>query len=307
MNFFNKAIKILFNSKRLFLYILDKSSRLWPDALFLKCKFRLMIGRKLDLKKPKTFNEKLQWLKLYDRNPEYTMMVDKYTAKEYISAKIGDEYVIPTLGVWNSVDEIEWGKLPEKFVLKTTQGGGSYGVIICKDKHNFDIEDVKVKLETALNNTDIYLNFREWPYKNITKRIIAEKYMTEADKGDLKDYKFFCFNGKVKVLKIDFDRFIEHRANYFDRELNLLPFGEVLCPPNFNKKLERPENFDKMLQIAETISSSIPFVRVDLYNSNGKIYFGEMTFYPASGLGKFDPDEWDIKMGEWLTLPNKNC
>lgn len=301
MRIIENAIKAIKNPERIILYLLNRIAIIIPDKQFLQWKFRLMMGQKLNLKNPKTFNEKLQWLKLYNRQPEYTTMVDKYTVKEYVANKIGKEYIIPTLGVWNSVDEIEWDKLPNQFVLKTTHGGGGGGVVICKDKSIFDINSAKSKLQHSLDS-DIYKNFREWPYKNVFKRIIAEKYMTEAESGELKDYKFFCFNGKVKVLKIDFDRFIGHRANYFDREFNIMPFGEECCMPDFTKNLKKPDNFEDMLSIAEKLSENIPFVRVDLYNSNGKIYFGETTFFPAAGMGKFIPEEWDYKIGEWLNL-----
>lgn len=303
MTFIDKIKKGIQSPKVIIIYLFNKLAKIIPDEKFLQWKFRLMMGQKLDLENPKTFNEKLQWLKLNNRRPEYTKMVDKVDAKEYVASIIGKEYIIPTLGVYSSFEEIDFDKLPNQFVLKCTHDSGC--LIVCKDKSKLDKKAAKRLFDKGLKR-NFYYQTREWPYKNVKPRIIAEKYMAEADNGDLKDYKFFCFNGKVKVLKIDFDRFIEHRANYFDRELNLLPFGEVVCPPNFNKKLERPENFDKMLQIAETISSSIPpFVRVDLYNSNGKIYFGEITFYPASGMGKFTPEEWDEIFGDWLDL-NKN-
>lgn len=284
------------------LFLLHKTARLWPDKLFLEIKFRLMMGQKLDLNNPKTFNEKLQWLKLYNRRVEYTTLVDKYAVKKYVSDKIGEQYIIPTLGVWNSVEDIDWDVLPNQFVLKTTHGGGGGGVVICKDKTMFDKESAKMKLQKSLDS-DIYLNYREWPYKDVPKRIIAEQYMIDESFIELKDYKFFSFDGKVKCFKVDFDRFINHKANYYDRDAKLLPFGEICCMPDFNRIFERPKNFEKMIEIVETLSRNIPFVRVDLYNVNGKIYFGEMTFYPAAGMGKFEPDEWDLKLGKFITLP----
>lgn len=282
-------------------FLLNKTARLWPDGLFLKIKFRLVMGQKLDLKNPKTFNEKLQWLKLYNRRPEYTTMVDKYAVKQYVAEKIGEQYIIPTLGVWNNVDDIDWESFPNQFVLKTTHGGGGGGVVICKDKATFDIDAAKGKLQKSLDS-DIYLNFREWPYKDVTKRVIAEQYMTDESTVELKDYKFFCFNGKVRCFKIDFDRFQDHKANYYDRDAKLLPFGEVCCMPDFNRVFERPENFDRMIEIVETLSHNIPFVRIDLYNTDGKIYFGEITFFPAAGMGKFNPEGWDLELGKWINL-----
>lgn len=284
------------------LFLLNKTADLWSDKLFLELKFRLIMKQKLYLENPLTFNEKLQWLKLYNRRPEYTMMVDKYVVKQYVADKIGDEYIIPTLGVWDRVEDIDWNSLPNQFVLKTTHGGGGCGVVICKDKATFDKDNAKQILQKSLDS-DIYLSFREWPYKDVPKRIIAEQYMADESGVELKDYKFFCFNGRVGCFKVDFDRFINHKANYYDREAKLLPFGEVCCMPDFNRQFEQPKSFDKMLDIVENLSRDIPFVRVDLYNADGKIYFGEITFFPAAGMGKFEPQEWDYKLGEMLILP----
>lgn len=297
----NNIKQIILDPKRILLSMLNRTARMWPDTLFLKLKFRLMMGQKLNLKSPKTFNEKLQWLKLYNRNPEYTIMVDKYAVKEYVANIIGKEYIIPTIGVWNSVYEIDWESLPNQFVLKTTHGGGGGGVVICKDKSTFDKEKAIYKLQRS-HNCDIYNSFREWPYKNVPKRIIAEKYIVDESGFDLKDYKFFCFNGIVKCFKIDFDRFIEHKANYYNRKAELLPFGERCFLPDFSRVFEKPRNFDKMLEIVEKLSQDIPFVRIDLYNNNGQIYFGEITFYPAGGMGKFEPIEWDEKLGNYICL-----
>ena len=297
-----KIKRAIMHPSHLALFLLHKTAHLWPDKLYLKLKFRLVMGQKLDLKNPKTFNEKLQWLKLYNRRPEYTMMVDKYAVKQYVADKIGDEYIIPTLGVWDSVESIDWDSLPNQFVLKTTHGGGGCGVVICKDKPTFDIETAKQKLQKSLDS-DIYLNFREWPYKDVPKRIIAEQYMADESGIELKDYKFFCFNGRVQCFKVDFDRFINHKANYYDREGTLLPFGEKVFPPDFDRVFDKPKNFDSMISLAERLSEDVSFVRVDFYNSNGHVYFGEITFFPAAGFGKFEPEEWDETLGEFLILP----
>lgn len=298
----SKIKQIISDPKRILLGILNRTAVLWSDKLFLKLKFRLMMGQKLDLKNPKTFNEKLQWLKLYNRKPEYTTMVDKYAVKEYVANIIGEEYIIPTLGVWDSVSEIDWDSLPNQFVLKTTHGGGGGGVVICKNKTTFNTEASKLKLQQSLDS-DIYINFREWPYKNVPKRIIAEEFMKDESNYELKDFKFFCFNGKVKCFKVDFDRFTSHKANYYDLNAHLLPFWEVVCPAAPNRNFEKPRNFEKMIEIAEALSKDIPFARIDLYNTNGKIFFGEITFFPAAGMGKFEPEEWDETLGEYLILP----
>ena len=297
----NKIKQIFTNPSKVLLWLINKTSRLWPDDLFLKVKFRLVMGEKLDLKEPKTFNQKLQWLKLYKRKPVYTTMVDKYAVKEYVANIIGEEHIIPTLGVWNSVNEIDWDTLPNQFVLKTTHGGGGGGVVICKDKATFNKEKAKQKLQNSLNS-DIYINFREWPYKDVPRRIIAEKYMLDESGYELKDYKFFCFNGKVECFKVDFDRFTSHKANYYDRNATLLPFWEVVCPADYSKIFDKPENFNNMIEHAETLSKDIPFARIDFYNINGKIYFGEITFFPAAGMGKFHPEIWDLKLGEKIKL-----
>ena len=297
-----KIKRAIMHPGHLVLFLLHKTAHLWPDKLYLKLKFRLVMGQKLDLKNLKTFNEKLQWLKLYNRRPEYTMMVDKYAVKQFVADKIGEEYIIPTLGVWDKVEDIDWDSLPNQFVLKTTHGGGGGGVVICKDKSIFDRDAARKKLQKSLDS-DIYLSFREWPYKDVPKRIIAEQYMTDESGVELKDYKFFCFNGRVQCFKVDFDRFINHKANYYDREGSLLPFGEKVFPPDFDRVFDKPKNFGSMISLAERLSEDVPFVRVDFYNSNGNIYFGEITFFPAAGFGKFEPEEWDETLGEFLILP----
>lgn len=269
------------------------------DKLYLKLKYRAMMGKKLDLKNPKTFNEKLQWLKLYDRKPEYTVMVDKYTVKKYVADKIGEKYIIPTLGVWDKFEDINFEQLPDQFVLKCTHDSG--GLVICKDKLKLDIAGAREKMTKSLKR-DFYLMGREWPYKNVPRKIIAEKFMVDESGVELKDYKFFCFDGKPKFFKIDFGRFQEHRANYYDMDGNLLPFAEVECMPNPERRFKLPSNFQDMINIVSTLSTNISFVRIDLYNINGQIYFGEITFYPASGFGIIEPFEWDKKIGSWIKI-----
>ena len=226
---------------------------------------------------------------------------DKYEVKRIVGKIIGEEHIIPTLGVWNSVEEIDWDALPNQFVLKTTHGSGGSGVVICKDKNSFDIEDAKRKLKHSLTHSDTYAHYREWPYKNIKRRIIAEKYLSN-DKEDLNDYKFFCFDGKVKFFKVDFGRFKEHHANYYDTDGALLPFGEEVCLPVPEYKITLPSSLEQMKAMASTISKGFPFLRVDLYDSDGQIYFGETTFYPASGMGRFSPASADLDIGNMLTL-----
>ena len=271
-----------------------------PDEQYLKLVYRGVFGKKLDLDDPKTFNEKLQWLKLHDRNPAYHQMVDKYDAKEYVAEMIGEEYLIPTLGVWDSAEEIPFEKLPDQFVLKCTHDSGS--IVICQDRAHFDETEARNKLKKAMQKSIFWFG-REWPYKGLKARIIAEPYLEDHSVGELRDYKFFCFNGKVKCFKVDFDRFINHGANYYDAEGNYLEIGEVVCPPNPGKRILLPKNLNKMTELAEKLSEGYPFLRVDFYDVDGKIYFGELTLFPASGLSKFTYTGNDELLGTWLKLP----
>lgn len=274
-----------------------------PDASYLKSLYRFKMGRCLDLHNPRTFTEKIQWLKLFNRKPEYTQMVDKYAVKQYVAERIGLEYIIPTIGVWNKPEDIEWDSMPAEFVLKTTHGGGGGGVVICNDKNTFDIDAAISKLNKSLT-FDIYKGLREWPYKNVPKRIIAERLIksNNTSSPELLDYKFFCFDGRVEFFKVDFGRFMEHHANYYSREGRLLSFGEQAYPPDNSYKIELPDNLNEMIVLASDLSIGEPFLRVDLYNVDGKIYFGELTFYPASGLGKWTSDDVDLLIGKYLKL-----
>ena len=269
-----------------------------PDEQYLKIIYRMNLKKKLHIKNPSTFNEKLQWLKIHDRRPEYTCMVDKYEAKKYVANKIGNQYIVPTLGVWDRFENIEFGNLPNQFVLKCTHDSG--GLVICKDKKIFDYNIAKKKINKCMRK-NYYWQGREWPYKDVPRRIMAEKYM-EDEEGQLKDYKFFCFNGKVECFKIDFDRYQEHHANYYDREGNLLPFGEYDLPPRPERVLKMPSQLKLMIDLAERLSAECSFLRVDFYEVEKKVKFGELTFYPASGFGKFYPEEWDKKLGDILKI-----
>lgn len=283
-----------------YILLATKTARFVPDKWYVKLEYRCLMGKRLDLKHPQTFNEKLQWLKIYDRRPEYTTMVDKYAVKQYVADRIGAEYIIPTLGVWDRPELIEWDGLPDKFVLKCTHNSG--GLVICKDKKKLDKDAAIKKLSGALER-DYYLASREWPYKNVPRRIIAEQYLEDATIEDLRDYKFFCFNGKMRVFKIDFDRQTDHKANYFDRNGKLLPYGEKVCPPQKDKQLEIPQNFEEMIKVVEKLSEALPFGRIDFYNVNGKIYFGEITLFPAGGFGAFTDEKFDYELGGYIQLP----
>ncbi|MCD7847911.1 MAG: hypothetical protein LUG49_07815 [Oscillospiraceae bacterium] len=274
-----------------------------PDKMYLSLKFRVMMGKKLNLKNPQTFNEKLQWLKLYDRKPIYTTMVDKYEAKKYVANIIGEEYIIPTLGVWDSPDEIDFDLLPNQFVLKCNHNSGR-GMCICTDKSKLDIEAVKRGLQEGLNE-DYYITNREWPYKDVPRKIIAEKYMVDESGYELKDYKLFCFDGFAKAMYIAMDRQStteEMKWNFYDMQFQKLPFWNA--HPNSDSEIKRPDSFERMKKLAEKLSQGIPNVRVDFYDVDGQIYFGEMTFFHNSGLTQFHPEEWDEKFGEWIKLPD---
>lgn len=284
-----------------FAYILYKYGKWIPDEQYLKFLWRLKMHSKLDLSNPKTYNEKLQWLKLYDRKPIYTKMVDKYEVKKYVSATIGKEYVIPTYGVWNNFEDINFAVLPNQFVLKCTHDSG--GVIICKDKSQFDVELARKIMNKSLM-TNFFFSGREWPYKNVMPRIIAEKYIESDTEDELKDYKFFVFNGECRLMFIASDRQNkneETKFDFFDMDFNWLPIENG--HPRSKIPPKKPRCFELMKKLSEQLGKDIPHVRVDFYEVNGRVFFGELTLFHWSGLIPFKPKEWDDKMGEWLKLP----
>ena len=251
------------------------------DELYLKLMYRAKMGKRLNLDNPQTYNEKIQWLKLFDQKIIYTEMVDKYEVKQYVKAKIGDKYVIPTYGVWNCFEDIDFEMLPNQFVLKTTHDSG--GVVICKDKKSFDIKLAQRKINKSLRQR-YYLQGREWPYKNVKPRIIAEKYMEDHTTKELRDYKFFCFNGVPRVMFIASDReneAVETKFDFFDMDFHHLKLTNG--HPNADKALEKPKMFYQMQELAAELSKNIPQIRVDFYEVDGKIYFGELTFSHWSG------------------------
>lgn len=271
----------------------------WGDEAFLRTYFWCNLGYILNLNNPKTYNEKLQWLKLHDQRPEYTRMVDKIEAKEYVRTIIGDEYIIPTLTIYDNVEDVDFDKLPNQFVIKCTHDSG--GVVVCRDKNNIDKTKILKKLKKGLKQDFTYLT-REYPYKSVKPRLIAEEYMEDED-GELKDYKIFCFNGEPKISFVASDRQKEDeetKFDFYDIEWNHLPFTNG--HPN-GLPIPKPKNYGLMLDLARKLSKGIPHVRVDLYNVNGRIYFGELTFFHWSGFIPFEPEEWDYKLGEWLQLP----
>lgn len=278
--------------KRLFIWL--------PDRLYLQLIYLLEMGHFLNLRDPKTFNQKLQWLKLYNRKPEYTIMVDKYEAKKYVAEIIGEEYIIPTLGVWNSFDEIDFDNLPNQFVLKCTHDSG--GLVICKDKSKLDKKAIKKKIEKSLKR-NFYRYGREWPYKNVPRRIIAEKYMTNGN-NELEDYKVHNFNGTPKVILVCRERFKNSPLieDFYSDKWEIL---DIRRPghPNSPEPMNCPDNLEKMLMLSRELSKDIPFLRTDFYTIENRIYFGELTFFPAAGITSFEPEKWDLIWGDWLKLP----
>lgn len=276
-----------------------------PDEVYLKGRYRLIFGKKLDLDNPKGFNEKINWLKIYNRNPLYPSIVDKATAKDYVRPIIGDEKIIPTYGVWDNFDEIDFNSLPGQFVLKSTNGGGGSGVVICKDKATFDKEKARLRLERSMNVNWKYE--REWVYRDIKPRIIAEKYMFNEGGGDLVDWKIFCFNGEPKVLFYASDRYTKGeplKFDWYDMELKHLPIKSHGIP-QANKELQMFPEWKEMKEVARKLSQGFPHVRVDLYLINHNIYFGELTFFHDGGVVALEPEEWEYTLGSWMVLPEK--
>lgn len=269
------------------------------DKIYLELLFKERMGYPLDLDNPRTFNEKLQWLKLYDRRPKYTMMVDKYAVKQYVADKIGSEHIIPTLGVWDRFDDIDFDKLPNQFVLKCTHDSG--GLVICKDKSKLDMAAARRKITTSLK-CNYYLAGREWPYKNVPRKILAEQYMEDESGFELKDYKVHCFNGVPKVILVCRNRFGKDgiMEDFYSTEWQHLDVKRPAIPNG--QDLQKPEELDEMLELSRKLSKDIPFIRTDFYTIKGKLYFGELTLYPASGLKGFEPDSYDKILGDWTCI-----
>lgn len=282
--------------------------RIIPDRIWIQIKYRQWFGRFADLNNPKSFNEKLNWLKLYDRNPDYIGMVDKYEAKQWISRRVGSEYVVPSVaGPWDSVDEIPFGSLPGQFVLKTTHDCG--GVVICSDRNLFDLEWAKDFLKKHMKSNYFYSG-REWPYKFVKPRVFAEEFISDfgatgKTEVQLTDYKFFCFDGSPKAMFIATDRASaeETKFDFFDMEYRHLPFTQG--HPNARNVPDKPKNFELMKSLAAKLSSGLPHLRVDFYEVGDSVYVGELTLFHFSGTVPFDPEEWDLVFGDWLTLPDQ--
>ena len=299
-----KIMKYLKQPKKIIINLAYKGFFNWMnDRSYLKMLYKLKMNTSLNLENPKTFNEKLQWLKIYDRKEIYTTMVDKYKVKDYIANMIGEEYIIPTLGVYDKFSNIDFSKLPNQFVIKCTHDSG--GLVICRDKKQFNQNEAQKKLNQSMKK-NFFHNNREWPYKNVEPKIIIEKYMQNEQDTSLSDYKFYCFNGNVKYLYISMglENHQTARIAFFDTDFKPAGFGRSDYQ-TFDSIPNKPKNYERMKELAEKLSQNNPFMRVDFYEINGKIYFSELTLYPCGGFMPFQPKEWDYKLGKLLTLPKK--
>lgn len=277
-----------------------KILRIIPDKVYLSVMFKVRMNQWIDWKNPRTFNEKIQWLKVYDRATRYTEMADKYEAKKYVGGIIGTDHIIPTLGVWKSFDDIDFTNLPNQFVLKCTHDSG--GLVICKDKDCFDYDEARRKIEASLKNNYFYYG-REWPYKNIEPRIIAEQFMDQHESTGLIDYKFYCFDGRPQFLYVSKDLYDHSKATvtFLDLNWSKMPFERIDYKPTTTIP-DRPSKFDEMVEISRKLSTGHKFLRVDLYQINDIVYFSELTFHPASGYMKVVPNEYDEVLGKYLEL-----
>ena len=284
-------VRLIFSRLKLWKYI--------PDRIYLRIIYYYKFHKALNLTEPKTYNEKLQWLKLNDKNPLYTKLVDKYAVKKIVAEMIGSKYVIPTIGIWDNVYDINWDSLPNQFVLKCTHDSG--GIVICKDKSSLNIQEAYEKLDKSLH-FNYYKVSREWPYKKVPRRVLCEPYIEDLSTKELRDYKFFCFNGVVKAMFIASERQTNKEPffNFFD-----INFNELIFTQGHPRKIPapaKPKRFEEMVEIAEKLSVGMPHVRIDLYEVNGQVLFGEYTFYHHGGFVPFVPSSWDTIFGNWISL-----
>ncbi len=297
----NKCVRFIIDSAYRF-KILDCRGffRNWSDERYLKAAYRAKFHKRLDLDNPQTFNEKLNWLKLNDRNPRYSILVDKYLVKKYVAEQIGEEYIVPCYGAWNSFEEIDFQLLPEQFVLKANHD--SSGAVICRDKSKFDIESNKLHFRNLLSKNYFYNSSREWPYKNVKPVVLAEKLLVDGTSDRLRDYKFWCFNGVPHYMYCTV-KGGDVYENFFDMDFNPVDISHGyrrMCPEPI-----KPTNFELMKELASKLSSGIPFVRIDFFEVEGRVYFGEYTFYDWGGMKQFVSLEQDLKIGQLVNLPAK--
>lgn len=299
-----KIKKALKNPIASFVHVLGfEKTAFIPDRAYLRLAYKFYMGKRLNLHDPKTFNEKLQWLKLNDRKEIYTTMVDKVKVRDYIADIIGPQYLIPLLGIWDSPDEIDFNKLPNKFVLKCNHNSGT-GMIICKDKDSLDIDKAREGLKKGLKENYFYLG-REWPYKNVDRKIIGEQYMVDESNEELKDYKVLCFNGEPKLIELHQGRFTDHQSqDFYDvlwNKTSITQNGTATYSAT-NEIAPKPKTLGKMLELSKLLATNIPHIRVDWYSINDRLYFGELTFFDGSGFDPFDNPTDDYMIGSWIDL-----
>lgn len=271
-----------------------------PDRPYLRLVYWAEMGKRLNLDPPVTYNEKLQWLKIYDRKPEYTKYVDKYAVRSHVRATIGEQYLIPLLGLYNSVEEINWAMLPKQFVLKCTHGSGSN--IICKEKDKLDIQGSKMKVNKWMKKSWFWFG-REWPYRNVKPRIICEEFL--SNHGEVPDdYKVLCFNGKAKLIEVHTGRYENHRQDFYDINWNKTEISQAAFTRISNKIIKKPQVLEEMLQLSEKLSQNTYHVRIDWYVVEKRLYFGEITFFDSSGFCPFDTEDFDLLLGRWINLSN---
>ncbi len=301
------------NLKKIPRYLFDKQYRFsvnaqrgfyrsMPDEEFLCRMYEAKTGKKLELEHPVEFNQKLQWMKLYYRNPLLTTLVDKAEAKKYVAERIGEEYIIPTYGVWNSFDEIDFDQLPEQFVLKGTHDSKS--VVVCRDKSKLDWKKAKKTIDASLSK-NYYEKYREWAYKDVPPRVIAEKFMQDDSGEELSDYKVMCFGGEPKIIQVHHGRFSYHTQDIYDQDWNKMDIDQGATMPTSPEEMPKPAFLEEMLRLSRTLAEGFPEVRVDWYYAENHLYFGEMTFYDAAGWDDFRPDIWNKIIGDWIVLPEK--
>ena len=296
----DKALELIHSPKARFIFLSNRGFYdHMGDRKYLELRYKMMAGKVLNLDNPKSFDDKLQWLKLYDHKPFYSTIVDKYEAKKYIAGRVGEEYVPRLLGLWNDFDEIDFSSLPSSFVLKCTHDSG--GVVICPDKNNFDYKRAERIIERSMKR-NFFLQKREWPYKNVKHRIIAEEYLSDDSGEDegLVDYKFLCFNGEPKVMYIGNDIKDDSHEDFFDMDFHHLPLQmgypmAPVCP-------KKPRSFEKMKEIAQILSKDFLHIRVDFFEIDGRPYVGELTFYQNEGITLTTPPEWDERLASWIDL-----
>ena len=292
-----KIIRAIRNPRQYLLVVVRRLVHVLPQNIYLELLFYLSVGYRLNLKRPRSFNEKLQWLKLHRHVDRDSLLVDKFEVKSILGEMIGEEYIVPTYGIYTKFDEIDFTALPDKFVIKTTHQSG--GVVVCTDKAKLDIPLARKTINDKLQKNLYYWGL-EWPYKKVPPRIIVEEYIGNGE--DIKDYKLMCFNGRFRCSFVCSERNSRSglKVDFYDETWSLMPFTRHY--PNSGVLTPKPVNYERMIAIAEKVSAGIPFLRVDFFEVEGKLYIGELTFYPGCGFEEFNPREWDYVLGDWIDL-----